>query len=648
MAQNVARLGVVFGMDSAEFEAGLKKASRLLDDMVTKAKYASAGLAVAFTAMTAKALQYGDQISDVAKANEVAVKTVMALSEGLAQNGGSAENAGKLLSSFTAKIDDAAQGSKEAQATFARLGITLKDLAVKDMTGLFDQAIMSLGRMDDTITRNALAMTVFGKASKGVDFKGLAEGSQEARDKFAEYADAVEKAGELHDKLDAKATKTMVMFTKAFIPTLNVLMDEFNKTGGAMETFFDFTGTGFKKLVVGINYLITYLKLLPDYLKAVLDIGFKPSDKWKVLEDIVNTELDKVKEFAEKIFAVEVKTTKKIEPTGRQVIAYTDTDAINKEKRTLQNIELAKQLTTEFDRQSKYQYEQLVLQGRTNILSEKERQIQEAVARVTDETSKKLTEIQNKKEQAGIMGEDPRVIKELERQKEEVMRLGKSWEDLTKKQITSQIESQNTFSYGWNKAFNQYYEDAENYSQLGARAFDTLTNSMSSAIDNFVDSGKASFSDFTKSIIKDLIKIQLKMSAMQLFKSGMGMLPVGSIGFGGGGSGVSDMFASGGGLNFGAVAAGGAMASGGPVEGNTSYLVGENGPELFMPSRSGSIIPNNKLSDMGGGQTVNYNGPYIANMSAIDTQSATQFLAKNKQTIYAVNQSASRSIPTSR
>ena len=90
------------------------------------------------------------------------------------------------------------------------------------------------------------------------------------------------------------------------------------------------------------------------------------------------------------------------------------------------------------------------------------------------------------------------------------------------------------------------------------------------------------------------------------------------------------------------------MASGGPVEGNTSYLVGEQGPELFMPSRSGSIIPNNKLSDMGGGQTVNYNGPYIANMSAIDTQSATQFLSQNKQTIWAVNQSASRSMPTSR
>jgi hypothetical protein len=42
----------------------------------------------------------------------------------------------------------------------------------------------------------------------------------------------------------------------------------------------------------------------------------------------------------------------------------------------------------------------------------------------------------------------------------------------------------------------------------------------------------------------------------------------------------------------------------------------------------------------GGGQTVNYNGPYIASMSAIDTQSATQFLSQNKQTIWPVNESA--------
>ena len=51
---------------------------------------------------------------------------------------------------------------------------------------------------------------------------------------------------------------------------------------------------------------------------------------------------------------------------------------------------------------------------------------------------------------------------------------------------------------------------------------------------------------------------------------------------------------------------GGGRASGGMVSGGTSYMVGENGPELFMPNKSGSIVPNNKLSSLGG-TTINLN-----------------------------------------
>jgi tape measure domain-containing protein len=42
-------------------------------------------------------------------------------------------------------------------------------------------------------------------------------------------------------------------------------------------------------------------------------------------------------------------------------------------------------------------------------------------------------------------------------------------------------------------------------------------------------------------------------------------------------------------------------ANGGPVAGGSTYLVGERGPELFVPGRSGTIVPNNKLA--GGGDT---------------------------------------------
>lgn len=49
---------------------------------------------------------------------------------------------------------------------------------------------------------------------------------------------------------------------------------------------------------------------------------------------------------------------------------------------------------------------------------------------------------------------------------------------------------------------------------------------------------------------------------------------------------------------------GGGKASGGTVQGGRSYVVGERGPELFTPGRTGSIAPN---SAMGGNISVNVN-----------------------------------------
>jgi len=52
-------------------------------------------------------------------------------------------------------------------------------------------------------------------------------------------------------------------------------------------------------------------------------------------------------------------------------------------------------------------------------------------------------------------------------------------------------------------------------------------------------------------------------------------------------------------------------AAGGPVSSGRPYIVGERGPELFVPRSSGAIIPNSRMS--GGGMnvnmTVNFSGP---------------------------------------
>ena len=52
-------------------------------------------------------------------------------------------------------------------------------------------------------------------------------------------------------------------------------------------------------------------------------------------------------------------------------------------------------------------------------------------------------------------------------------------------------------------------------------------------------------------------------------------------------------------------------AIGGPVASGSPYVVGEKGPELFVPHASGTIVPNNRMGSSGGGGsgsvTVNYN-----------------------------------------
>ena len=197
-------------------------------------------------------------------------------------------------------------------------------------------------------------------------------------------------------------------------------------------------------------------------------------------------------------------------------------------------------------------------------------------------------------------------------------------------------QSQRTFEYGWKKAFATYTENATNYAKLGEQAFVSLTQNMESALDKFVQTGKLNFKELAASIIQDLIKIQLKAQAISLFQS----------------LGIGDFFSSifgGGGGGGGAYTHSVFSAGGNELGSRQASMVGENGPEMFIPKSAGTIIPNHSIGSMMGSQPqVVYNGPYIQNMSAIDTQSATQFLAKNKNAVFAANQSATRSLPQSR
>ena len=198
--------------------------------------------------------------------------------------------------------------------------------------------------------------------------------------------------------------------------------------------------------------------------------------------------------------------------------------------------------------------------------------------------------------------------------------------------LDREIERQRSFVSGWEYAARRFQEDAENAFNRGAASFQSVMSNMEAAIGKFVETGKFSFEDFAISVVKDLIRIELQAQASYFFRmllSSFAPTPAATTP-----ANASVMFQT--------------RATGGDIDGPA--IVGENGPELFIPSQRGTIIPNTIAPSMAGMQQpqVVYNGPYIENMSAIDTQSAAQFLSKNKMSVWAANKSADRSVPVSR
>lgn len=118
----------------------------------------------------------------------------------------------------------------------------------------------------------------------------------------------------------------------------------------------------------------------------------------------------------------------------------------------------------------------------------------------------------------------------------------------------------------------------EKYKQVGDSIKSNVTDSIVAAIE-----GTKSLGESAMDILKNLANQLLRSGINQLFNVAGTMGPSGGI--------LSMLF-------------GGGKASGGTVKSGTSYMVGERGPELFSPGRSGSIAPNGAMGGVNVG-TIN-------------------------------------------
>jgi hypothetical protein len=179
-------------------------------------------------------------------------------------------------------------------------------------------------------------------------------------------------------------------------------------------------------------------------------------------------------------------------------------------------------------------------------------------------------------------------------------------------------EFREEFILGTKDAFTNFKDNAMDAGKQAANSFNNFTSGMEDAFVKFAQTGKLSFKELANSIIADLVRIAVRRAIVAAVGGPLGML------FGGG------------------------RSAGGSVAGGTSYVVGERGPELFIPQSAGKIISNSALkgsgaasSSNGGGQTVvNYN------IQAVDASSFRSLVAKDPSFIYAVTEQGRRSQPT--
>ena len=190
-------------------------------------------------------------------------------------------------------------------------------------------------------------------------------------------------------------------------------------------------------------------------------------------------------------------------------------------------------------------------------------------------------------------------------------------------QAEDQIARQASFALGWEEAFKKYAQAANDTNSQAKGYFDTFSRGFEDTFVNMVKTGDISFKaltsgfrDVANSMIADFIRIQAQKALLAL-------IPGGSV--------LGSLFG---------------MANGGPVQGNVPIMVGERGPELFIPKGAGSIVPNGAMNAAASGEAmqtiVNYN------IQAVDASSFRSLVARDPSFIYAVTEQGRRSQPTRR
>jgi tape measure domain-containing protein len=178
------------------------------------------------------------------------------------------------------------------------------------------------------------------------------------------------------------------------------------------------------------------------------------------------------------------------------------------------------------------------------------------------------------------------------------------------------LEEQKTFGFGLSEAMKKFGEEVNNQAAYAERLFNTMAQGFTDAILTFVQTGKLSFKDLFRSLMLEIIKMQVNKLFLSIFGKGG---PLGTL------------FA-------------GFFANGGMIPGGKYGIAGEAGPELIR-GPAHVVSTKDTAAILGSGGSAPSITQVTYNINAVDSMSFKQMLARDPEFLFNATRAGARRVP---
>lgn len=650
---SLGSLVVSLAMDTARFAGDVGKAAQQMARLTAEAGKIGAAIGAsvavggqAMLALVTSAVNAADRTGELAEMLAVSTEAMSGLGYAAQMSAIDQETLAASMTKLAKLSAEAASGNETAANAFKTLGITAKDAdgSIKPLDKLLGEMADKFSGYRDGTEKTALAMEFFGKSGAAMvpllnrGSEGIADLVNEARALGIVLSkDAADAAGEFNDRLDQlRAAKEGLglQIARQLLPTLNALTGSLfasAKEAAGFEKAAAVAATGVKLLFTAGALLVGVFKTIGELIGgvgaafvAMFSGRFREASTigFEVGKDLRNN-LKGIVDSISGIWDGAGVAVQASAPANAQKLSAPIVRAAEKVKKEKSDIEKS---IEEIEKRLSGMRLEVDTQGasdRTRGLIELLRKPGFTGAQIEEylRLSKQIEDYKKKVEEA----------EKAERARQEVMAEGVAVFEATRtpsEVLANELDRLNYLlgkgAINWDTYARAVFAAQDKYDEASkgaAQVADTVGDFVKRARENIQDSigdglvqaMNGNFKDIGNAFVQMLQRMVAEALAAKLMNALFGDAKSGGTGGGGVFGNILHTIGS---------ALFGGKAYGGPVSAGRAVMVGEHQPEVFIPSVSGTIVPESKLRS---------NSPLVVNVTATPGMSRQTALQQGQQ-----------------